>query len=184
MESKMEIKGTLNCEITLKAEDLDKVIIEGLHSYKESYENGNVIISGRRSNTFVDIGLNNVILLFAGLGGSPISHIGVTNNADAVTASTTKLDPNGTDSVTIELVQNLTVINSVMSGEGVFTHLNAAFPYRKIGFLNTSTDAGTGLADVIGGGGVAPYDKPFFIDLTGAGTWNAKLGIDVEFKKS
>lgn len=51
--------------------------------------------------------------------------------------------------------------------------LNAPINVGKIGFLNTSTDAGTGLIDVIGGtGGSAPYNRPLSITLATVGTFS------------
>jgi hypothetical protein len=145
---------------------------------------GGVIVTGSRSNSFVNIGLENALNLLAGLGGSPISHIGVTDDATVVTATTTKLDPTDDDNVSILAVQSLAVVGRVLSGEATFTNVNADFPYKKIGFLTTATDSGTGLIDVIGGAGTTPYNQAFNIDLTGATTWSATLGIEVEFKAS
>ena len=126
-----------------------------------------LIITGSKSNSFVNIGLENALNLLAGLGGSAISHIGVTDDATVVTATTTKLDPTDDDNTSILAVQSLAVTGRVLSGEATF-----------------ATDAGTGLIDVIGGGGTAPYNQAFNIDLTGATTWSATLGIEVEFKAS
>ena len=180
----MNIKGTLKCEITIPSNDFEKVKIEGLKNKHTHFDGDNVTISGERSNSFVNIGLENALNLLAGLGGSAISHIGVTDDATVVTATTTKLDPTDDDNVAILAVQSLAVTGRVLSGEATFTHVNANFAYKKIGFLTTATDAGTGLIDVIGGGGTAPYNQAFNIDLTGATTWSATLGIEVEFKAS
>ena len=57
---------------------------------------------------------------------------------------------------------------------------SGVFVQNKIGFLITSTDAGTGLVDVIGGtGGSAPYTRTFVIDMTSAGTFSevAQLAV-------
>jgi hypothetical protein len=182
MKSNIKIKGTLSCAITLKKEDLEKVNIEGLNDYSLSYDGDDVTISGWRSNTFVNQGLEIALDCLGGLSGGTISHIGVTNDSTAVTATTVKLDPSGTNSKTLLAVQSLSRTGRILSGQGTFTNVNSPFAYRKIGFLTTSTDAGTGLIDVIGGGGAAPYDQAFNIDLTGAGTWSATLAIEIEFK--
>lgn len=57
--------------------------------------------------------------------------------------------------------------------------LSAPFVMNKIGFLNTATDAGTGLIDVIGGTGAGIYSRSFKLDLTNAGNFTAILQIAV-----
>jgi hypothetical protein len=182
--SSINIKGTLKCEITIPSSDLQKVSIEGLSNQKTHFQGESVTISGERSNSFVNTGLENALDLLFGLGGSIVSHIGVTDDTTAVTATTTKLDPTDDDSVTLLTAQSLARTDRIVTGEATFTHVNANFAYKKIGFLSTATDAGTGLIDVIGGGGTSPYNQAFNIDLTGATTWSATLGIEVEFKAS
>lgn len=52
--------------------------------------------------------------------------------------------------------------------------------WNKLGFLTTSTDAGTGLVDVIGGaGGTSPYNRTFNLNLTNAGVFTAVAQIAV-----
>jgi hypothetical protein len=184
MESKMKIKGTLKCVITLPKEDLDKIDIQGLSNQQIHYAGKDAIISGERSNSFVNTGLENALDLLFGLGGNIVSHIGVTDDETAVTATATKLDPTDDDNVTLLAVQSLSRTGRIVSAEATFTNANANFAYKKIGYLSTSTDAGTGLIDVIGGGGSSPYNQAFNIDLTGATTWSATLGIEVEFKSN
>tara|TARA_R110000868_G_scaffold103537_2_gene285106 strand:- start:92 stop:649 length:558 start_codon:yes stop_codon:yes gene_type:complete len=183
-KSSMNIKGTLKCEITIPSNDFEKVKIEGLKNKHTQFDGDNVTISGERSNSFVNTGLENALDLLFGLGGSIVSHIGVTDDTTVVTATTTKLDPTDDDNVTLLSAQSLARVGRVVTGEATFTHVNANFAYKKIGFLSTATDAGTGLIDVIGGGGTSPYNQAFNIDLTGATTWSATLGIEVEFKAS
>lgn len=49
----------------------------------------------------------------------------------------------------------------------------------KVGLLNTSTDAGTGLIDVIGGSGSGIYSRTYGVDLTYQGSFNFQAGIAV-----
>jgi hypothetical protein len=184
MKTNISIKGTVYPVITIKASDLSKVIIEGLDNYKEFYEGNNVTITGSRSNTFVNTGLEIALSRLFSSSVGVLSHLGVTDDAEAVTATTVKLDPSGTNQKTILPVAEMTLTGRVLSGQAIFTNVNAPFRYRKIGYLNTATDSGTGLIDVVGGGGDAPYNQEFNIDLTGAATWNAVLGIDIEFKSN
>ena len=184
------IKGTLRAVIRILKKDLIAIqdeLQKSLDNYTvktdPDVESG-LIITGSRSNSFVNIGLENSLDLLFGLGGNIVSHIGATSDTTPVTAATTKLDPTSDDDVQILPVQSLSRTGRIVSGEATFTNANANFAYRKIGYLSTSTDAGTGLIDVIGGGGSTPYNQSFNLDLTGALTWSATLGIDVEFKAS
>jgi hypothetical protein len=182
MKSKTGLIGTMDCTIVIPKKDEKKLKIKGLSNFKKRYKNGMLTITGTRSNSFVNTGLENALDLLFGLGGSIVSHIGVTSDSTPVTATSTKLDPTDNDNVAVLPVQSLSRTGRIVSGEATFTHLNAAFSYRKIGYLSTATDAGTGLIDVIGGGGSVPYNQAFNLDLTGATTWSATLGIEVEFQ--
>ncbi len=70
-----------------------------------------------------------------------------------------------------------------MTAGAVFTDASftsGVFVINKVGLLNTSTDAGTGLIDVIGGtGGSSPYNRTFQLDLTSAGSFTLTMQIAV-----
>lgn len=138
-------------------------------------------------NAYVNTGLNNSLDREFGLGGAAVSHIGVSNNNTAVTAATTFLNgaSAGAAANTIIKVISPTATRSgqTVTGGAVFGNADftaGVFVWNKIGFLNTATDAGTGLIDVIGGsGGASPYNRLFTLDLTSAGTFSVTAQIAV-----
>lgn len=138
-----------------------------------------VRIEGEKHNAFVNTGLQNNLDLWAGLGGTAVSHLGVTEDTTAVTLTTTKLDPTDDDTVTTVPVSNVSRTDQTVSFDGVYDENSLAHSVKKVGLLNTSTDAGTGLQNVIGGGGTAPFDETLTIDLTGASEFDLTMGIDV-----
>ena len=56
---------------------------------------------------------------------------------------------------------------------------NQAPNVLKLGMLNTSTDAGTGLIDVIGGAGAGIYARAYGVNLVYAGSFNYQAGMAV-----
>lgn len=138
-------------------------------------------------NAYVNTGLNNSLDREWGLGGSVISHIGVSNNNTAVTAATVFLNgaSGGAAANTIIKPISPAATRTLQTTTGGATFANAdftagVFVINKLGLLNTATDAGTGLIDVIGGsGGAGVYARTFVLDLTGAGTFTAVLQVAV-----
>lgn len=138
-------------------------------------------------NAYVNTGLNNALDREWGLGGTAIGWIGVDNNTTAVTASTTFLHGAGAGSAATTIIKALSpaATRSSQTTTGGATFANADFTsgifvINKIGLLFTSTDAGTGLVDVIGGtAGSSPYNRTFSMDLTAVGTFTAVLQIAV-----
>lgn len=136
-------------------------------------------------NAYVNTGLNNSLDREFGLGGTLVGFIGVSSNNAAVTASTVFLNgpSGGTAANTIIKAISPAATRTLQTTTGGASFANADFTsgvfiMNKLGFLITSTDAGTGLVDVIGGsGGSAPYNRTFALDLTGAGTFTATLQI-------
>ncbi len=138
-----------------------------------------VIYIGPVCNAYVNTGLNNSLDREFGLGGAAVSHIGVSSNATAVTASTVFLNGASGGAAANTIIKSISPVASrvAQTTTGGATFVNAdftsgVFVMNKLGFLNTSTDAGTGLIDVIGGtGGASPYNRNFSIDLVNAGTF-------------
>lgn len=140
----------------------------------------------RHCNAYVNTGLNNALDLEFGIGSpTAVGYIGVSSNTTAVTASTVNLNgaSGGSAANTIIKAISPTETRTAQTVTGGATFANAdftsgVFVQNKIGFLNTSTDAGTGLIDVIGGtGGSAPYNRTFSLDLTNAGTFSETAQI-------
>lgn len=131
-----------------------------------------------RHNAFVNIGLNNALdLLFALAAPAVPSRIQVSNSTTAVTAATTTMG--GTISNKAFAPAASRAAQTVTAG-ATYTQADIAFVITKVGLLNTSTDAGTGLYDVIGGtGGAAPYNQPFTIDLTSTTSFSLLMQIAV-----
>lgn len=129
-----------------------------------------------RKNAFVNIGLNNALdLLFALAAPGVPSRIQLSSSTTAVTAATTTMG--GTISNKAISPAASRASQTVTAG-ATFTQADVAFVITKVGLLNTSTDAGTGLYDVIGGtGGSAPYNQPFTIDLTGTTSFSLTMQI-------
>lgn len=138
-------------------------------------------------NAYVNTGLNNSLDREFGLGGTAVGFIGVDNNSTAVTASTVYLHGAAGATAANQIIKAIspaaTRTNQTVTGGATFANADftsGVFVINKLGFLTTSTDAGTGLVDVIGGtGGASPYNRTFVLDLTGAGTFSATLQIAV-----
>lgn len=141
----------------------------------------------RDHNAYVNTGLNNALDREFGLGGTAVGYIGVSSNTTAVTSATVNLNgaSGGAAANTIIKAISPAATRSSQTVTGGATFVNAdftsgVFVWNKIGFLTTSTDAGTGLVDVIGGtGGSSPYNRTFSLDLTGAGTFSVTAQIAV-----
>lgn len=148
---------------------------------------GEDVILLQHRNAYVNTGLNNSLDREFGLGGTAIGYIGVSSNTTAVTAATVNLNgaSGGTAANTIILAISPAATRSSQTVTGGASFVNASFTsgvfvQNKIGLLTTSTDAGTGLVDVIGGtGGSSPYNRTFSLDLTSAGTFTEVAQIAV-----
>lgn len=134
-------------------------------------------------NGVVNTGLNIALDRLFGISGPPaaISNIALSSSTATVTAATTTLG--GTVSFkTISPAASRT--NQVVTAGATWTEADSpgpkTFVVTKVGLLNTATDAGTGLLDVIGGtGGSAPFNQPFTIDLTNVTTFSLVMQIQL-----
>lgn len=181
-KSGFEIGGILRMKAVVPKKDLDKLSFSGLIDMKfEELDSGLLLIEGARHNAFVNQGLQITLDRLFGLGTPPaaIGYMGITDDTNAVTATETLIDPGNNSNKTIVALVNKTRTAQTVSATATYSKANANFVIRKVALLNTSTDAGTGLINVIGGGGSAPYNEAFAIDLTGATSFNLTLGIDV-----
>lgn len=170
-------------QLTIEAEHPDLVVASGDKVWIDS--DGRLHVE--HHNAYVNTGLNNALDREWGLGGTAIGWIGVDNNTTAVTASTTFLHGAGAGSAATTIIKALspaaTRTNQTTTGGATFVNADftsGVFVWNKIGLLFTSTDAGTGLVDVIGGtGGSSPYNKTFSLDLTAAGTFSVVAQVAV-----
>lgn len=161
--------------IEIQTSEPEKVIIEGVDRL-ERLPDGHIY--SEVHNAFVNTGLNMTLDRLFSLSGPPsaIDHIGLSSDNTAVVAGTTTLG--GTVSIkTFTPAASRT--GQVVTAGATWTQADVAFAIKKVGLLNTATDAGTGLLDVVGGTGAAPYNQPFTIDLTGATTWTMTLSLQI-----
>lgn len=157
-------------------------------------------IYGGQANGVVNLGLQMALDLLSGVTAPHIlQDIGIASDNTAVTATTVHLG-GAAAVITSGASQNgflrayspaATRSNQVLTAGATFTQADmagAAFVIHKVGLLNDTADAGTGLGagpavgifDVIGGtGGSAPFNQPFTIDLTGVTTWSLLMQIQV-----
>lgn len=139
------------------------------------------------TNAYVNTGLQNSLDREFNIGGSPVAFIGVSNSQSPVTETTIYLNgatPGTAANTIIKPISPAPVrSNQTTTAGATFTNADftdGVFIWYKLGFLTTASDAGTGLVDVIGGvGGVAPYNKTFALDLTGAGEFTVVAQIAV-----
>lgn len=133
-----------------------------------------------RKNAFVNQGLQRVLdSAYNGLTAARITHIGLSADAQAVTAATTSLDPaGGATGTSIKTTANVSRTNQTVHADQTWTQADVAWAITKIGLLTSS--AATDVVNIIGGtGGSSPYNEPFTIDLTSIATWSLTMGIDV-----
>lgn len=179
-ESGIQLSGLLIASIKVDPKDFDKVKITGAEILEFNSKEGFIKVC--RKNAFVNIGLNNALDRTFGLASPAVpSHIGLSDDNTAVTATTTLLDPTPTGlSPAIKVFSPASSrAAQVVTAGATFTQADVNFIIRKVGLLNGATDAGTGLYDVIGGSGASPYNQPFTIDLTGTTSFSLTMQIQV-----
>lgn len=178
--TKLALSGLLIATIKVDPSEFDKIAVGGVDVRDWQPRRGLMVVS--RKNAFVNIGLNNALDRTFGLAspGAP-SHIGLSDDGTAVTATTTLLDPTPSGlSPAIKAISPAASRSSqTVTAGATFTQADVNFIIRKVGLLNGATDAGTGLYDVIGGSGSAPYNQPFTIDLTGTTSFSLTMQIQV-----
>lgn len=151
-------------------EDIDAARITGVDWVRR--QRGLIVV--RRRNAFVNQGLENVLDLAFSLGGSVISHIAVSGDTSAVTASTTTI---GTPNSIKSISPAATRTDQTVSGGADWDEGDVNFAIAKVGFLSGAS--ATAVQNIIGGtGGSSPYDEEFTIDLTAFNTFD--LAIDIE----
>ena len=157
-------------------------------------------IYGSQHNGVVNLGLQMALDLLSGVTAPHIlQDIGIASDTSTVTATTVHLG-GAAAVITSGGTQNgflrayspaASRSNQVLTCGATFTQADmagATFVIHKVGLLNDTADAGTGLGagpavgifDVIGGtGGAAPFNQPFTIDLTGVTSWTLLMQIQV-----
>ena len=180
-QDNVQIGGTLTGTIRVPADERDNAIIQGVDIVNEYIEGDEHVIELEPiHNAMVNQGLQRMLdLLFEDTQGalSGISHIGLSADTSAVSASTTDLDP-GSAGSSIKTIDNVSRTNQTTHGDQTWTQADVSWAITKIGFLYGALS--TDVVNIIGGtGGSDPYDEPFTIDLTNVTTWNLTMGIDL-----
>lgn len=173
-KDELAIGGILRGSIHIPSGDADKAIIRGVGYDVTEDESGVTVALHPIHNAFVNQGLRAVLdSAYGALAANRITHIGLSGDATAVTASTTTLGtPNS-----IKTTANVSRTNQTVAADQTWTQADVNFAIRKIGLL-TGT-APTTVVNIIGGSGTAPYNEPFTIDLTSIALWTLTMGIDV-----
>lgn len=169
--------------LVVKAERLENLIFSAENAWYDAQNQLHLL----HHNAYVNTGLNNSLDLEFGAGGTAVAKIGVSSNTTAVTASTVNLNGASGGTAANTIIKAATAVRSGQTTTATVTSAfvngdftSGVFVWNKIGLLNTATDAGTGLIDVIGGtGGSSPYNRTFSLDLTSAGTFSVTAAIAV-----
>lgn len=173
----LALGGVARMNLVLPKKEAHKAVIKGLDHLRWHNHGDHFVVTGERHNAFLNQGLQRALdLLFEDTQGSltGISHIALSGDSTAVTASTTTIGtPNN-----IKAVTNVSRTNQTTHGEATWTQADVAFAIRKIGFLWSA--AATSVLNIIGGaGGASPYNEDFTVDLTNVTSWNLTFGIDL-----
>lgn len=174
-ESHVGMHGLMIADIKMNPREFHRMKAVGVDIREWAPEEGHAILT--RKNTFVNTGLNMALDRLFNIGGPPAAPTGIAVSADdqSISGSTTLLDPASGDTGFTRAAFDSTPVRSsqTVTCVATFTQATVTFAMNKVGILNTTTDAGTGLLDVIGGTG----NSPFTIDLTGVSSWTLTMSI-------
>jgi hypothetical protein len=178
----VSIGGTLIGKLYVPSHSKEKIIISGcpIEEVKSDVRGLAKFNLGFNMvhNAMVNQGLQDMLdSFFNDLVADRITHIGLSADSSAVTATTTSLDP-GTAGSSIKAIANVARTNQTVHGDQTWTQADVSWAIRKIGFLTSSSAAD--VVNIIGGaGGSSPYDEDFTLDLTNIATWSLTMGIDL-----
>lgn len=203
------IGSLLTARIEVPRSDLRKMELSGVDLSRAparnpfahpipALEEGSVVLYAQRHNAFTNLGIHAVLdNIFAINTPSALSHMGITDDDQAVTAATLLLDPAtggankhiralGTGINATATSRTGNTVTAMAGWQKTVDFAGGWWPIKKVGMLNTSTDAGDdtvpavlGVWQIIGGtGGASPYNEPFTIDLSN--TSEAKLTLAIE----
>lgn len=184
----LRIGGVAHANIVVPAAEADRVVITGMFRNPDGrtdpghrrHDNGDgtVTLQGHLHNAFVNQGLQGILdSAYGDLDPDRITHIGLSDDTDPVTASTNDLDP-GTGNTSIKPTANTVRNAQTVSTDQTWTQADVTWVISKIGLLRGGTS--TDVSNIIGGtGGSSPYDEPFTIDLTNISSWTLTMGVDV-----
>lgn len=169
------LSGLLIATIRVKPEEFDLIRIGGVDVREWKASEGRAVLT--RPNAFVNQGLNAALDRIFNLSPpTQPTRIQLSSDNTAVTAATTTMGGTVSNKA---FSPAATRSNQTVTAGADFTQADVSFSIRKVGLLNTATDAGTGLYDVIGGAGVSPYNQAFTIDLTSTTSFTLTMQIKV-----
>jgi hypothetical protein len=178
----MQIGGIAHIRLTLPAATAHLAIVEGLTGNPDgrtaapiafTRQGDQTHIEGYLHNLFVNQGLEAALdSLFGDLTADRITHIALSGDNSAVTATTADIDPSGTG-FSPKVTANVSRTGRTAGGDNTWTQADISFAVRKVGFLTGALK--TDVVNIIGGTG----NQPFTVDLTSQATFTLTIGIDV-----
>jgi hypothetical protein len=174
--------GIAHMRLTVPTETAHLAIVEGLTGNADGRtaapiafrQDGNIThIEGYLHNIFVNQGLEAALdSMFGDLTADRITHIALSGDNAAVTATTADIDPSGTGFAP-KVTANTSRTNRTAGADNTWTQADVSFSVRKVGFLTGALK--TDVVNIIGGTG----NQPFTVDLTSQATFTLTIGIDV-----
>jgi hypothetical protein len=179
---KMAIGGIAHMRLTMPTETAHLAVVEGLTGNPDGRTQAPITftqvgdqtyVEGYRHNLFVNQGLEAALdSMFGDLTAVPITHIALSGDNGAVTATTADIDPSGTG-FSPKVTANTSRTNRTAGADNTWTQDDVSFSVRKVGLLTGALK--TNVVNIIGGTG----NQPFTVDLTSQATFTLTIGIDV-----
>jgi hypothetical protein len=164
-----QVGGVVHLQVAMPTETAHLAVLEGLTGNPDgrtqapityTQQGDQTLVEGYRHNLFVNQGLEAALdSMFGDLTAVPITHIALSGDNGAVTATTADIDTSRT--------------NRTAGADNTWTQADVSFSVRKVGFLTGSLK--TDVVNIIGGTG----NQPFTVDLTSQATFTLTIGIDV-----
>jgi hypothetical protein len=177
-----QVGGVVHLQVAMPTETAHLAVLEGLTGNPDgrtqapityTQQGDQTLVEGYRHNLFVNQGLEAALdSMFGDLTAVPITHIALSGDNGAVTATTADIDPSGTG-FSPKVTANTSRTNRTAGADNTWTQADVSFSVRKVGFLTGSLK--TDVVNIIGGTG----NQPFTVDLTSQATFTLTIGIDV-----
>jgi hypothetical protein len=179
---KMNVGGVVHMRLTMPTETAHLAVVEGLTGNPDGRTQAPIAwtlngeqtqVEGYRHNLFVNQGLEAALdSMFGDLTADRITHIALSGDNAAVTATTADIDPSGTG-FSPKVTANTSRTNRTAGADNTWTQDDVSFSVRKVGLLTGALK--TDVVNIIGGTG----NQPFTVDLTSQATFTLTIGIDV-----
>jgi hypothetical protein len=179
---KMAIGGIAHMRLTMPTETAHLAVVQGLTGNSDGRTPAPITMTQDGKQTHVDGYLHNLFVnqgleaaldsMFGDLTADRITHIALSGDNGAVTATTADIDPSGTGFAP-KVTANTSRTNRTAGADNTWTQDDVSFSVRKVGFLTGALK--TDVVNIIGGTG----NQPFTVDLTSQATFTLTIGIDV-----